>query len=157
MNWFVTTLIETPGHAPADTLASAQILSQLRTPGGAAQVEQQLTKARRIDPKAQLFPEIAVSIIGNDHLRAGEPNAALEVFKLNLLAYPDSADAHEDLAEAYLKAGQKDLARQHAEKTLALLESRMVPASSWSDTEARRGEIRGGAQNVLEKLGAPRR
>jgi pimeloyl-ACP methyl ester carboxylesterase len=156
VNWFITTLIETPGRAPADTLASAQILSQLRMPGGVAQVEQQLSKARQIDANTQLFPEIAVSIIGNDHLRAGEPEAALEVFKLNVRAYPDSADAHEDLAEAYLSIGQKDLARQHAQKTLALLDAHTVPASSWSDTEPRRGEIRRGAQNVLTKLSVTR-
>jgi len=125
-------------------------------PGGVAQVEQQLTKARQIDPNAQLFPEIAVSIIGNDHLRAGEPEAALEVFKLNVRAYPDSADAHEDLAEAYLSLGQKDLARQHAQKTLALLDAHTVPASTWSDTEPRRAEIRRGAQNVLTKLSVTR-
>ncbi len=157
VDWFVTTLIQTPGHAPATTLGSAQILNQLRMPGGVAQVEQRLTEARRNDPRAQLFPEITVSIIGNDHLRAGEPEAALDVFKLNLLAYPESADAHEDLAEAYLKVGQKDLARQHAEMTLALLDSHTMPASSWSDTEPRRGEIRLGAQSVLEKLSAARR
>jgi hypothetical protein len=47
---------------------------------------------------------------------AGEPKLAIEVFKLNLLAYPESTDAHENLAEAYLADGQKDLARQYAER-----------------------------------------
>jgi len=78
----------------------------------------------------------------------------VEVLKLDLLAYPDSADAHETLAEAYLADGQKDLARQHAEKALAILDSRTVPASSWTDTEQYRGEIRSGAQDVLKKLSA---
>jgi dienelactone hydrolase len=157
IDWFVTTLIKTPGHAPADTLASAPILDQIRKPGGVAQVTQQLTEARRKDPQAQLFPEITVSIIGQDHMRAGETKLALEVFRLNLLAYPQSADAHSDLADAYLADGQKDLARQYAEKTLALLDSLAAPASSWSDTEPRRGEIRSSAQQVLEKLGETQR
>jgi predicted Zn-dependent protease len=104
-----------------------------------------------------LFPEITVSIIGQDHLRAGEPKLAVEVLKLVLLAYPESADAHETLAEAYLKDGQNDLARQHAEKALAaLLDSHTVPASSWTDTEPYRGEIRHGAEDVLKKLSAAR-
>jgi tetratricopeptide (TPR) repeat protein len=154
VNWFVTTLIKTPGRAPADTVASAAIIDQIRRPGGVAQVTQQLMEARRKDPEAQLFPEITVSIIGQDHLRAGEPKLAVEVLKLDLLAYPDSADAHETLAEAYLADGQKDLARQHAEKALAILDSRTVPASSWTDTEQYRGEIRSGAQDVLKKLSA---
>jgi hypothetical protein len=153
VNWFVTTLIKTPGHAPVDTLASAAILNQIRMPGGVAQVTQQLMEAQQKDPKAQLFPEITVSIIGQDHLRVGEAKLALEVFKLNLLAYPESADANDDLADGYLADGQIDLARQHAEKVLALLDSHTAPASSWSDTEPRRGEIRRDAQQVLKKVG----
>jgi tetratricopeptide (TPR) repeat protein len=156
VNWFVTTLIKTPGHAPADTVASAAILNQIRTPGGLAQVTQKLMEARRRDPQAQLFPEISVDIIGADHLRAGEIKEAIEVFKLNLLAYPDSADAHYNLADAYLKDGQKDLARQYAEKALAMLDSHETPLSSWSDTEQRRGEIRSGLQDVLQKVSAAR-
>jgi dienelactone hydrolase len=153
VNWFVTTLIKTVGHAPADTVASAAILDQIRMPGGVAQATQQLAEARRKDPKAQLWPEVALDIIGNDHLRASEPKLAIEVFKLNLFAYPDSADAHANLAEAYLEDGQKDLSRQNAEKALALLDSHAAPASSWSDTEQRRGEIRNGVEQVLKKVG----
>ena len=149
VDWFTTTLIKTPGHAPADTLASAATINLIRTPGGIAQVKQQLQDARRQDPRAQLFPEISVSIIGQDHLRAGEPGLAVEVLELVLLAYPDSADAHETLAEAYLKNGQKDLARQHAERALELLDSHTFPASSWTDAEAYRAEIRHGALHVL--------
>jgi hypothetical protein len=51
-------------------------------------------------------------------------------------------NANDNLAEAYLKDGQKDLARQHAERALALLDSHAGPASSWADTEQFRGEIR---------------
>ena len=87
MSWFVTTLIRTPGHAPADTVACAAILNRIRTPGGLTQVTQQLMEARRQDPQAQLWPEIAVDIIGADHVRSGEITEAIEIFKLNLLAY----------------------------------------------------------------------
>ena len=57
-------------------------------------------------------------------------------------------------ADAYLADGQKDLARQHAEKTLALLDSHAAPASSWSDTAQRRSEIRTDAEQVLKKTAA---
>jgi dienelactone hydrolase len=154
VHWFVTTLIKTPGHTPADTVASAAIIDRIRMPGGVAQVTQLLKEARRKDPEAQLFPEVTVSIIGQDHMRAGEPKLAVEVLELNLLAYPESADANETLAEAYLADGQKDLARQVAEKALALLDAHSVPASSWTDTEQYRGEIRSGAQKVLKQLSA---
>ena len=56
-------------------------------------------------------------------MREGEPKSAIDVFKLVVLAYPESADANENLAEAYLAEGQKELARQHAEKALAILDS----------------------------------
>lgn len=168
VDWLVTTLIKTPGHAPADALACAATLNQLWTPEGVARVTQQLMEARRKDPLAQLFPEINVDIIGEDHMREGESEkkagklreakmemeTAIEIFKLNLLAYPDSADAHYNLADAYLKNGQKDLARQYAEKALAMIDSHKAPLSSWSDTEQRRAEIRSGVQDTLKELNA---
>jgi tetratricopeptide (TPR) repeat protein len=168
VDWLVTTLIKTPGHAPADALASAAILNQLWTSEGVARVKQQLIEARRRDPQVQLWPEVNVDIIGEDHVREGESerkagqlreakrqiDIAIEIFKLNLLAYPDSADAHANLADAYLADGQKDLARQYAEKALAMLDSHAAPASSWSDTEQRRAEIRSGVQDTLKKLNA---
>lgn len=168
VDWFVTTLIRTPGHAPADAMASAAILNQIEMPGGVAQVTQQLTEARRTDPKVQLWPEVNVDIIGEDHMReanaenkAGhlheaqvEREASVEIFKLNLFAYPDSADAHYNLADAYLQVGEKTLARQYAEKALAMIDSHAAPLSSWSDTEQRRAEIRSAVEDLLKKLEA---
>jgi tetratricopeptide (TPR) repeat protein len=85
----------------------------------------------------------------------GDIKNAIEIFKLNLLAYPESADAHYNLADAYLADGQKELARQYAEKALAMLDSHAAPLSSWSDTEQRRAEIRRSVEKLLEKLAAP--
>jgi dienelactone hydrolase len=93
VHWFATSLITTPGRAPADALAAAPILNQLQHPGGAARVTQQLIEARRRDSQVQLWPEIAVDIIGEDYQRVGDIKNAIEIFKLNLLAYPNSADA----------------------------------------------------------------
>jgi hypothetical protein len=168
VDWFVTTLIRTPGHAPVDALASAAILNQIEMPGGIAQVTRQLMEARRKDPKMRLWPEVNVDIIGEDHMReanaekkAGhlreaemEMKVGIEIFKLNLLAYPDSADAHYNLADAYLQVGEKALARQYAEKALAMIDSHAAPLSSWSDTKQRRAEIRSAVEDVLKKLDA---
>jgi dienelactone hydrolase len=154
VQWFVTTLIKTPGHAPADPLAASAILNQLTTPGGAALVRQQLIEARRKDPHAQLWPEVSGDIIGSGQLREGQTKAAIDIFQVNLLAYPESPDAHFNLADAYLKDGQKELARQYAEKALAMIDSHKAPLSSWSDTEQRRAEIRSGVQDTLKELSA---
>jgi hypothetical protein len=166
VDWFVTTLIKTPGQAPADTVASAGILNQIEMPGGVARVTQQLMVAQHKDPEAQLWPEVNVDIIGADHIReaniqkkAGnlrdaeiEMKLGIEIFKLNLLAYPDSADAHYNLADGYLRLGEKALARQYAEKALTMIDSHAAPLSSWSDTEQRRAEIRGAVEDVLKNL-----
>ena len=47
VHWFVSTLIKTPGHAPADSLAAASLRNQLQSPGGAVQVKLQLVEARK--------------------------------------------------------------------------------------------------------------
>ena len=85
-------------------------------------------------------------------MRDGDVKSGIEVFKLIVLAYPNSADANDNLAGAYLKDGQKDLAKQHAEKALAILDSHKVPASSWTDTEEYRGEIRRDTEKILKQL-----
>lgn len=149
VDWLVTTLVKTPGHAPADTLASAAALLEIQRPGGAARVAEELARAREKDPQAQLFPEIPASSIGQNLRRAGDVKGAIDVLALVALAYPDSADAHDNLSAAYLADGRKDLAREHAEKALALLESHAKPASSWTDTDAYRGEIRKSVEKTL--------
>jgi hypothetical protein len=73
VDWFVTTLIKTPGQAPVDNGSAAAVpfapvLNEIEMPGGVAQVMQQLMEPRRKDPKAQLFPETIVRIMGYDHL-----------------------------------------------------------------------------------------
>ena len=152
VQWLVTTLIQTPGHAPADPLAAAPILMDVEFGGGVTRATRQFLEARKHDPEVQLWPEVSMTSVGENFGRKGDFRSGIEVFKLNLLAYPSSADLYENIAEAYLGAGQNDLARQSAEKTLALLDTPGLPASSWTDTEQYRGEIRKGAEDVLKKL-----
>jgi tetratricopeptide (TPR) repeat protein len=131
-------------HQSNRTRKSWDELAAQLSAAGVARVKQQLMEARRRDPHVQLWPEVNVDIIGEDHMREGESerkagrlreakmpiDLAIEIFKLSLLAYPDSADAHYNLAAAYLKGGQKDLARQYAEKALAMIDSHKAPLSS---------------------------
>jgi pimeloyl-ACP methyl ester carboxylesterase len=157
VHWFVTTLIKTPGHAPADPIAAAPILNDVYFEGGASRAEQKLREVRQKDPQAQLWPEISMDIVGLHFLREGDAKSAIEVLKLNLEAYPDSADAEDNLADACIAGGQKDLARQHAEKALSILNNHKIPASSWNDTEQYRGEIRQDAEKVLKQLSSATR
>jgi dienelactone hydrolase len=150
VEWFKSTLLGTPAPPLADTLASAQVLNQLNF-GGIAEVKQQLLEARKNDPQAQLFPEVTAESIGEDFQRDGDAKTALEIFKLVEIAYPQSADVQSDLADAYLATGEKDMAREHSQRALSLLDSHAAAASSWSDTEERRGEIRKAAEETLKK------
>ncbi len=155
VDWFVTTLIKTPGHAPVDAVAAAEILDKLEWGGDAAvaEVTQRLQEARKKDPMVQLFPEADVDIIGEDYGRAGDFKTALDVFKLNLLAYPDSIDARSNVADAYVQLGQKELALPLAQEALAMLDAGK-PLCSWSDTPQRRGEIR---KSLVETLAQARK
>jgi tetratricopeptide (TPR) repeat protein len=148
--WLVATLITTPGVAPADPLAASQILNDVQFNGGIARAWQQLLDARKQQPKAQLWPEISMSIVAQDFSRVHDDKAAIEVFKLNELAYPDSADVADNLADAYSADGQKDLARQYAQKSLKLLDTPAQAASTWTNTEQYRREIRRYAENLLQ-------
>jgi tetratricopeptide (TPR) repeat protein len=118
--------------------------------GGVALARQQLLEARKQDPNAQLWPEISMSIVGQDFSREHDVRTAIEVFKLNELAYPDSADVADNLADAYQVDGQMDLARQYARKCIELLNTAGLPASTWANTEQYRGEIRQDAEQVLK-------
>jgi tetratricopeptide (TPR) repeat protein len=61
-----------------------------------------------------------VNAKGYDLLSAKKTNQAIDVFKLNVLAFPKSANAFDSLGEAYLEAGNKDLAVENYKKSLAL-------------------------------------
>ena len=57
---------------------------------------------------------------GYESLQAGNIQAAIDLFKLNVTAYPDSPNVYDSLGEAYMKAGQKELAIQNYEMSLHL-------------------------------------
>lgn len=151
-DWYVTTLIKMPGKAPADKSSeppsqSAQMLSEIDLPGGAEKAARKLAEARRSDPKAVIFPEAIVNLMGYEHLQAGDTEYALEIMRLNVTAFPESPNAYDSLADAYLADGQKELARQNARKVIELL------ANDTTDPQARRDRIRDNAQLKLKQLG----
>lgn len=151
-DWYVTTLIKTPGRAPALKEASAlpqevHVLEEIDQPGGAAKVAQKLEKARQQDPNATVFSEAAVNVMGYEHLQAGDKQGAIEILKLNAVAYPNSPNVYDSLGDAYLADGQKDLARQNAKRALELLPSDTV------DDKERRDGIRQNSEQKLKELG----
>lgn len=150
-DWYVTTLIKTPGRAPVPKDAPAipqevLTLNLIDQPGGAAKVAQQLEGAGQRDPKATLFPEAVVNLMGYERLQSGDTKGAVEIMKLNAKAFPNSPNVYDSLSDAYLADGQKDLARQNAEKALQLL------PSDTTDPEDRRKGIKASAEQKLKQL-----
>ncbi len=152
VDWYVTSLIKTPGRAPVSSEAPAipqevRNLDLIDQPGGAAKMMQILEQARRQDLKANLFPEGVVNIIGYEHLQSGDTKGAIEILKLNAAANPNSANVYDSLSDAYLADGQKDLARENAIKALEIL------PSDTTDPEQLRNGIKASAEQKLKQLG----
>src|SRR6266404_1174415 len=153
VDWYVQTLVKTPGSAPAVKGAAAKtreagILELIDSPGGASKAAQTLAEARQRDAKANLFSEAIVNVIGYEHLQSGDTKGAVEILKLNAVAYPNSPNVYDSLSDAYLANGQKDLTRENTKKALELLKS------DTTDLEARRKLIQESAETKLKQLGA---
>jgi dienelactone hydrolase len=126
VEWYVTTLIKTPGQAPAvkDPSAISQEIRNLGLiddPAGVAKLSAMLAAAPKGGSKGELFPEVVVNLTGYEHLQAGNTQLAIEIFKLNVAAFPESPNTYDSLSDGYIVAGQKDLALQNVKKALELL------------------------------------
>lgn len=60
----------------------------------------------------QLFDESSLNFVGYLLLTQERVAEALAVFELGIEAFPESANAHDSLGEAYLRAGRHDRAFQ---------------------------------------------
>lgn len=152
VEWYRTTLIKSPGHAPANkehwqAPPQIQMLTVIDQPGGAQQARAKLEQARKSDPKAVLFSEATVNILGYEHMQAGDVKGAIEILKLNAEAFPDSPNVYDSLGDVYLADGQKDLARQSSQKALEMI------TSDSADDEPRKQAIRQSAEQKLKQLG----
>ncbi len=151
-DWFVTTLIKTPGRAPVANEKPAlpkeiHILDLLDQPGGAVKVSGMLADARKQNPKATLFPEDVVNVLGYEHMQAGDNKGAVEILKLNAEAYPNSTNVYDSLSDAYLAAGQKELALVNVKRALEMLKTDTTTPQQLRDG------IKASCEQKLKQLG----
>jgi CubicO group peptidase (beta-lactamase class C family) len=66
------------------------------------------------------FAEPELNALGYRLMQTGKLKEALEIFKLNVEAYPQGFNAYDSLAEAYLNLNERDLAIQNYKKSLEL-------------------------------------
>lgn len=71
-----------------------------------------------------LVPEAQMNQAGYQLLTADRISEAIQVFEKNVEFYPDSANCHDSLAEAYEKSGQLKKARDSYEKAYKTAEAR---------------------------------
>jgi tetratricopeptide (TPR) repeat protein len=64
--------------------------------------------------------EDLINAKGYDLLKEKKLKEAIEVFKLNVFAFPQSANAFDSLGEAYLESGDKESAIENYKKSLLL-------------------------------------
>ena len=151
VEWFNATLRNSPAppaaHALAPWSAESRFLALADEPDGMRKAEQMYTNERRANPSVVLFSEALINRFGYEHLAMGDTKVAIELFQMNVTAYPNSPNVYDSLGDAYLAAGQKDLARQNAQKALELL------ATDTTDSQQRRDGIRGSAEQKLKQLG----
>jgi len=75
---------------------------------------------RKSEPGIIIFEEIEMNSLGYGLLQNRNIKDAIELFKLNTIAYPNSGNVYDSLGEAYMKDGQTDLAIKNYEKSLEL-------------------------------------
>jgi dienelactone hydrolase len=151
--WFLATLENQPERVPKTNgrAMEPQVMRNLEQidqvgGGGAEQVAKSLPAVGH-DGTAALFPEFIVNLLGYEHLQMGDTKGAVEILKLNAMAYPNSPNVYDSVSDAYLADGQKEMALQNAKKAVELL------ANDTTDTEDRRNGIRESAEGKIKQLG----
>ncbi len=125
LDWFDAHLRNAP-EKPTAVVASKpspteEFWNTLSAPGGVAKARQMYDDAKRAGKKTVLFPENETNLLGYQLLQEGNAKDAVEVFKLNVEAYPASANTYDSLSDAYLALGNTAEALRYAEQAIAML------------------------------------
>ena len=155
VSWYETTLLGKGQLVAASNRSrpafgpTVRVLVLMDEPGGPARAAEMLAAERKKDPKSPILDAGFVNRLGYQAIEFQDPGSAVAIMKLNVEANPSSANAWDSLGDAYLAAGQKDKAREAAEKALALL-----PSDKSVNDDAQKA-IRESAQGKLDQLKNP--
>ena len=149
VSWYVDTLVKTPADSKTAIVPRKTPISEfwaiLDQQGGVGKAVQMFHEAGTRDSKAYLFPERMMNQLAYERMQAGQTKDAIALFKLNVEAYPNSANAYDSLGDGYLANGQNDLALRATQKSLELL-----PIDK--SNESLKNAIRDSAEQKLQKL-----
>jgi hypothetical protein len=102
---------------PYGNIASG-VLVDLTARRPPAEVASTLRRSATTGKAPHLTGEETLNQLGYDLLAAKKPDAAVEIFRLNVELYPKSGNTYDSLAETYLGLGKKDLAREYYARAL---------------------------------------
>jgi CubicO group peptidase (beta-lactamase class C family) len=100
-----------------DTMTMLFLLAEVK---GSTAALQRYEELKKTNSQAQKVDEAILNGLGYMLLSVGKTPDAIAVFKRNVYEYPQSGNVYDSLGEAYMKAGQKELAIQNYEKSLQL-------------------------------------
>jgi dienelactone hydrolase len=80
----------------------------------------QYRELRKNQPNRYDFAEPELNALGYELMFTGRVREAVEIFKLNVEMYPQGFNTYDSLAEAYLAAGERELAIKNYKRSLEL-------------------------------------
>ena len=119
---FIKCHLSKPSYEAASRIPTPTQFSDLIAREGIERALKVFADARAAAPGDVLFRENTINALGYELLQNGKTRDAIELFKLNVAAYPESPNAYDSLSEAYEADGNKELAVQNAGRALKLLE-----------------------------------
>lgn len=87
---------------------------------GVAAAMAEYRRLRKEQSEVYDFSEKELNRLGYDLLKRERVTDAIEIFKLNVEMFPNASNAYDSLGEAYLKAGNRELAVKNYRKSLEL-------------------------------------
>jgi dienelactone hydrolase len=125
LEWLETHLRNAPAKAAAAALGkptpAEEFWTTLTAPGGIAKARQMYDASKAAGARHVLFPENETNQLGYQLLQGGNARDAVEVFKLNVEAYPGSANAYDSLSDGYLALGNREEALRYADEAIEML------------------------------------
>jgi CubicO group peptidase (beta-lactamase class C family) len=98
----------------------SQVLHETMRSRGIQAAVAQYHELKRTRASDMDFAESQLNVLGYELLQTGRIDEAIEIFKLNVEAFPAQSNPYDSLGEAYMKAGKKDLAIKNYAKSLEL-------------------------------------
>ena len=137
----MSVLYDQPYDEPKRSIADL-LFTTVGEKGAAAAIAQYRDLKARPASSEYNFAEAELNMLGYRLLQANKIPDAVEIFKLNVEMYPQSANAYDSLGEAYIRQGNKDLAIANYKKSLELDPKSANAATKLASLTGERKEVK---------------